>query len=392
MDIWRSLAGVLEVTLTAPEPEAALQTVALSGIRLEQVTRVDELTLRFRIARKDGRLLMTLCRKKGWELRICRRRGLYRLLGQLPRRPVLAAGLALLVCLNFLLPTRVLFVEVEGNVTVPTRQILAAAEDSGLGFWASRRELRSEQIKNALLEAVPELKWAGVNTRGCVATISVKEREPEPADSPTYGGITAIRDGFLLSTTVTRGTPLCAPGQTVKAGQTLISGYQDNGLCIRYTGAQGEVIAETRRSITAVFPTDWLEKEPGDTEKRKISLVVGKKRINFWKDSGILEDTCGRMVREYKLTLPGGFRLPVTLVVESYSQDVLTSVTLPGDREALAEFTERCVLGQTVEGTILARQESFSENEGVLRLTGGYVCRESIGQGIETGDIHGKTD
>ena len=74
-----------------------------------------------------------------------------------------------------------------------------------------------------------------MNTRGCVAVISVRER-PEEAqvDRPgTVSAVTAAQDGIIERVTVTNGTALCRPGQAVRAGETLISGYTDCGRTIR---------------------------------------------------------------------------------------------------------------------------------------------------------------
>lgn len=48
-------------------------------------------------------------------------------------------------------------------------------------------------MKNALLSAIPELQWAGVNTYGCRAVISVRERtlperKPEPENRGQHCG------------------------------------------------------------------------------------------------------------------------------------------------------------------------------------------------------------
>jgi sporulation protein YqfD len=151
--------------------------------------------------------------------------------------------------LTIFLPTRVLFIHVEGNSTVEERRILEAAQECGIRFGASRRQVRSEKMKNRLLEKVPELKWAGVNTSGCTAVISVRE-QPVQEQRTGYTGISSIVaacDGRITSCTVTKGNGLCAPGQVVQKGQLLISGYLDCGICIRVTGAEGEIFAETRQ-------------------------------------------------------------------------------------------------------------------------------------------------
>ena len=103
-------------------------------------------------------------------------------------------------------PNRVWFVEVEGNGSIPDRQILAAAEECGVKFWAKAGEIRSEQVKNKILNLVPELQWAGVNFSGGVAIVSVRERLPEEAvrDRSTVTNVVAARDGVIVSMSVFR--------------------------------------------------------------------------------------------------------------------------------------------------------------------------------------------
>lgn len=395
MDIWRSLAGVVEVELTSAIPEESLGAISALGMELTALEKVGDLSYRFRIPRRDWRRLKGLCQKRGETLTLRRRMGIYWKGKALLKRPVLLLGLAVLVFATAFVPSRVLFIQVEGNEAVPTRQILEAAADSGIRFGASRREVRSEKMKNALLAAIPRLQWAGVNTAGCTATISVREgKAPEAGEPEKFRGIVAARDGFVLSTTVTRGNGLCVPGQAVKAGELLISPYTDCGLCLRATGAEGEIYAQTNRTLTVVTPLRWQIRDEETAVKRKISLTIGKKRINLWKDSGILEGRCGRMVSEYKLTLPGGFSLPVTLWVETYTLASLYDADLPEGADSLPEAAESYLSGQMVAGSIRSRQETVLYLPGLAQLTGKYVCTEMIGrvQQEQIGDTHGKRD
>ena len=57
------------------------------------------------------------------------------------------------------------------------RKILERAEYCGVHFGAKAGSVRSEQVKNRLLFEIPELRWAGVNTTGCTAVITVAERQ-----------------------------------------------------------------------------------------------------------------------------------------------------------------------------------------------------------------------
>lgn len=396
MDLWKSLAGMVEVELTSAEPEAALGAVSTRGIEIFRVEQKGELTMRFRIRWKDYGMLAALCEKRGETLKLLRKSGLYWAGRQLLRRPVLLAGMAFFLALVLYLPSRVFFIRVEGNVTVPTRQILEAAGESGICFGASRRQVRSEKVKNALLSAVPQLQWAGVNTAGCVATISVRERTDAQASQQEWEvtSIVAARDGYILSGTVTRGNALFQVGQAVKAGQVLVSGYTDCGICIQATRAEGEITAQTNRTLEAVTPSQWVLRGEETGVHRKYSLLFGKKRINLWKDSGILDTTCGRMYMEYYVTLPGGFQLPLALCVEEFTSYETGTAELPqsGAEEALTEYADSYLLQQMVAGEIRSRLQTVCLDGGIYRLKGSYVCVEMIGrvQREQIGDTNGK--
>lgn len=397
MNIWKSLDGMVEAEMTSAEIPSALDAANARGIALYDVRTVSDLTARFRLRRRDYGTLAALSEKRGDTLRLRRRLGVYWIAKGLLSRPMLLSGLAVFIAAALFLPTRIFFVRVEGNVTVPSRLILQAAEESGIRFGASRRMVRSEKMKNALLSALPQLQWAGVNTAGCVATVSVRERtDPEAAEpDPSVSSIVAARDGFIVSLTATRGNPLCRVGQAVKAGQVLISGYTDCGIRIQATRAEGEVYAQTSRTFTAVTPSLWTFRGDVTAVRRNYSLIVGKKRIFLWKDSGILQGSCGRMDRQYDFTLPGGFRLPVALCVEEYTSFEEETLTIePTDADAaLSRFAGRAVLQQMTAGKILGKQESVTRSKDVYRLEGTYACEEMIGRvrRERIGDTNGKS-
>ena len=396
MDFWKSLSGMLELELTSADLAGTFDVLNRSEITLYSVSQVDDLTARLVIGRKDYGKLARLAEKRGERLKVLKHLGLYWWGARLWRRPVLLLGLAGLLALSLFLPTRVLFLEVEGNKVLPDRQILAAAEESGIHFWASRRAVRSEKVKNALLEALPQLQWAGVNTVGCRAIISVRERpvEEETGKNSGVSDVVAIRDGVVLTVTATEGTAKCQPGQAVKAGEVLISGYTDCGLCIRAGRAEGEVFARTRRKITAVMPVSRDRIGGKRVCGRKISLHIGKKRINLWKDSGISEGSCGRMYEEYYITLPGGFSLPLAVCVDTYHAYEIIPMRVTGEEAEvrLLSFARQYSLQQMVAGQILLSDTAVFEDAGLYRLEGDWLCTEMIGKvrKEQIGELHGK--
>ncbi len=398
MSFWKQAAGIVRAELISADPEGALRVLGEAGIALDEITPKGALTLEFLLRREDLPAAEALCRKRGDSFRVLGRQGLWYAVGALWERKLLLTGLVFLLGLTMLLPTRVLFFRVEGNKAVPRARILWEAERQGLSFGASRRGVRSERVKNALLEAIPELEWVGVNTQGCTAVISVRERTapaPAPEAKHQVGNIVAAMDGYILSVTVTQGTGLVQPGQAVKKGEILISGYTDCGICIQATQAEGEILAQTQRQLEAVTPAQYLRKGKITGTKRALSLLLGKKRIFFWKDSGILEGSCDRIQKDYPLTLPGRFRLPVSLRVETYEIRESTSAKLTGaEASALLEaFAARYLPRQMIAGRIQQTRQTVQRNGDIYRLRGCYLCQEMLGREKRegNGESNGKT-
>ncbi len=385
MNLWKSMNGMIRVRLTSGDPAGALVAVNHAGITVHDAVRDEEdITVEFSIRRQDVKPIRKLTYRKGYGLKIIGYSGLHWTARRLLKRPVLLIGLTLLCALALYIQTRVLFVQIEGNETVPTRLILEKCEESGIRFGASRRLVRSEKVKNALLEAIPELQWAGVNTAGCVATITVKERTATQAE-PQAGGvcsIVALCDGVITQCTVLRGSAVCRVGQAVRAGELLVSGYTDCGISIQAARAEAEIFAQTQRNITVVTPAEWVLEGQEKVTQKKYAIIIGKKRINFYKGSGISGASCDKMYTEYYITLPGGFQLPVAIVTEVWT-DAEESEYRRTQEEAesmLTDFSQRYLLSRMVAGSILNSRIQFTDDNGLICLQGNYACTEMIAQ------------
>jgi len=293
---------------------------------------------------------------------------------------VLIFGVLLWLFLLLYLPGRVLFVEVEGNRSVSRQLILEKAEECGVGFGAARRAVRSEKLKNALLSQIPQLQWAGVNTRGCLAVIRVEERS-SPAteeEKPFVGNIVAARDGVISSLVTTRGTALCRPGQAVTKGQLLVAGYTDGGFSLRAEIAEAEVFAVTHRTLTAYVPQKNLIRGEIIDTKTEFSIQIGKNVVELFQTDRSCRDGCVKLYKSDVLTLPGGFQLPLALITEKYIRYELTD-----DSELWQEpdtvLADHYLQEQMVTGQILSASYHTITVNDLCQLRGSYICEEMIG-------------
>ena len=372
MELWWRVRGWTRLRLTSADCAGRLRELARE-VRLEDIRFENDLMVLFTISRGDRDRIRV---RDGDALEQTGHGGLPVLLKHVRRWWMVAAMVVLLGVLTAFLQGRMLFLRVEGNEQVPARLVLERAEECGVYFGAPNRELRSEQVKNHLLWAIPELRWAGVNVSGCCAVITVAERQPgEETEETPSGDIVASIDAFVTEVYLEQGTALTAPGQAVRAGDVLISGSTDLGLLVRSDRADGEVYGLTRRLYEAALPAQTAVRQENGRVVRKFSLRIGKKYVNFSNDSGILHGTCVKMRTVHYLTLPGGFQLPVALVTDTYR--LCDTVAIPREMNArlLMEQLRRMARDEMTAGTVLREEAAVVGDR--LRMT--FECRELIG-------------
>ena len=380
MNIWLSLFGTVRATLTSADISATLRFFNAAGIELQDVICPDILTAEFTMLRKDWKRARSIAQRRGDSVRLLHRTGTYWAFKALLHRPVFVIGMLLLLAVSIYLPTRVLFVHVEGNQAVPANKIIEKAAQCGIRFGTSRRAVRSEKVKNALLEAMPELQWAGVNTSGCVAVITVRERTTaeETKTIQCVSSLVASRDGVIQECTVTKGTAVCRPGQAVQEGQVLISGYTDSGLTLRACAAEGEVFALTERNLALYVPANYELRGERKSQTIKYSLLIGKKRINFYKGSGISDSSCVRMYVENYLSLPGGLYLPLALITETWTDYDTECSEITVEEPMIRELANDLLQHQLHGGRILSGDGVTEPCDGVILYRGKYQCYELI--------------
>lgn len=380
----KSAAMSARIRITSADIASIMKRLNGRGITLLEIRQEDFLTVTVYVKISDYKETTALLRKWSVHYEVLDRQEASFKGSSVLRRMVLIIAIGILLSVAIYLPGKILFISVTGNEIVPVREILEVAEKKGVYFGANAVDVRSEKVKNELLEAIPELQWIGVNTSGCVATIQVQEKNDEKENTGTgyhVSSIVAVTDGIVENCTATRGTMLCKVGQAVKAGDVLISAYTDCGIVIQATQAEGEVYAETIRSVTTVLPRKYACKGRTIAEKTNYSLRIGKKLINFDNSSGIYHGSCAKIHTEQHLVLPGGFVLPVTVIKETlYYYESDSDYAEVADTSFLDSISKAYLLSQMVAGDIKYANVTLDQSDDSFILHGQYICSEMIGR------------
>lgn len=224
------------------------------------------------------RKLRPLCKRCGAVSRITKKRGLPFQAGRLWKRKGLILGAAMGAALFWFLSGFVWGVSVSGTEKVLPRQVLRAAQESGVYPGAGKMQMRQGNPEGHIQALLPELSWVSVNTDGCFAEIVVKEGAPTPEleQEKELSNIVAGRAGQIVKLEAQEGRPEVQLGETVSQGQLLIAGLyreepdpysaQPPEPFKRAGAARGSVIAETYREFTV--QVSGVRAEPVEKERR----------------------------------------------------------------------------------------------------------------------------
>ena len=347
------------IRFSSADPAVILSKLSLSGVFLRNVKSIDLLTIEIWLGHKQYELAMEILLEAGLDPILIRKKGLAWRYISLLKRPVFMFGIILYLILAILIPQRILFVQISGNVKVPTKEILYYAQECGVRFGSRSAVVRSENVKNQLLAKLPELQWIGINTKGCVAMIHVIESSDTsviPQDAESISSIVASKEGVISHITVKVGTPLCAVGQSVNKGDVLVSGYTDCGIKMIAQNAEAEVFAHTNRVIDCITVRPVAKRGELIREHTCYKLKLGKKVINLCNHSGIPDTSCVKMYSEDCCLLPGAFTLPISVLKQRYllfETDEIDEFSVE-DNLWLSAYARQYTQSQMVSGEILS--------------------------------------
>lgn len=374
----------LTIRFIAADPESVLTSLTTEGVELTDITWVDNLTVEIQIKNRQRLLVEGRFDKIGITFHVIKHEGLIWSIHRLLKRPVLVVSILLISLLIFLLPGRVLQIEILGNEMIPEKDLLQKIEDADIHLGMKTSKLRSEQIKNMLMEEIPEIQWIGVTINGCKVTVYIRERSNTinvSDEIPVISNIVATQDGIISEIISYRGNPLVQVGESVKRGDVIISGYTDCGIMTVAQQASGEVFAYTQRKCKVLAPTIVEKRESKTAEYRCYRLQIGKKVIKFCNHSGISGGTCVKMYSEYYWSLPGGFQIPVCFTQISHIEyDTVIASETAETTKWLPEYAREYLKSQMIAGSILNESIIWNTDNGFSEFNGSYACHEMIGK------------
>ncbi len=380
----RKISGCCRAEICGAFPENAVNACAANGVMLYQTRRIDDYTLSVWVSEKEYRKLDNIAEKNMCTVEKHETVGGSNLLVFAKKHIAVIMGLAFALALLCLSSLFIWDIDVYGCVELSEGEVLRALSECGVDcgtYWPS---ISTELVRASMLTRLPELAWMTVNVSSSRAVVLVSERleKPEIYVESLGADLVARREGIVRHVSVKNGAPTVGIGQSVTAGELLITGGMESATQgVRVVRAQGEVIADTWHELTAVSPIEREKKISHGLKYARYALKLGKNRINFYFNGGNTVDECDKIVHNYKIGVGRLFAMPITFIVEEFipyntTPEAVCNYEAMGER--LQSSLENCV-----KGDILSCSLTHGESNGVAVVTLRAACRENIAQLIE---------
>jgi similar to stage IV sporulation protein len=211
-------------------------------------------------------------------------------------------------------------VRISGNEEIPDALIMERLSESGFSvgsFWSGAS---LSDVEYDMLDKCDDIAWININRIGTVAFVKVIERADKPSlEEMTvgYGNIVADRDCVIEEITVSVGTPAVKIGDTVKKGDVLIMGVENNELG-RLVRADGTVVGRAYDTVSTVVGRERSTREKKNESVRSINIKIFGFSLNIFKKYGNLDSECDIIESKRRVTLFGRYKLPIEIETERY--------------------------------------------------------------------------
>ena len=289
-----------------------------SGIYLENLKREKSTIIKASVPVKEFKNVAKIAKESKCKIKIKGKKGLPFILNRYRKRKIFAISLLLVLVSLVVLSGFIWNIEITGNETISSEEILNIVKGEGLETGKLKRKIDSKKIVEKIRLNRSDISWVGIKISGTNAVIEIVEADKAPnvINKDDYCNIVANKDAMIVSANAQNGTLQVKEGDVVKQGSVLIAGWLEGKYTgVRYVHATGQVMAKVWYSKKEkVYYKQNERKQTGNVEK-KYSINIKNFAINFYKKLSKFEiyDTINT---EKKLRISSNFYLPFELIVK----------------------------------------------------------------------------
>lgn len=300
------------------------------------------------------------------------------------RRGGVIAALLMCFALAIISSELVWDVRIEGNTLYSDAEIISELSEAGLTVGKRWRSADLGKIENTALLESDRLSWININRRGTVAYVKVIEKKEHNANTKLgYSNVVASCDAVIEEISVISGVARVKVGDTVRAGDLLISGVINEEYGGGFCYAEGVVRGRVSDTVSVFVSENSEKKQVVNEYLSRIGVKIFNFSINIFKSYRNFNISYDIIESEKKLTFLGR-ELPFSVITEHRVEYETRGIRLSRDELAsIASARMRdMLLGRTEEATLLRAATSGRFTEGGYESVTKIVCIENIAKDV----------
>lgn len=318
----KNVKGYIKVKICGFFVERFLNLALNNAINLWDIRRNSNLEATAYLNIYDYKNVMTIAKKTGCRIEIIEKGGIPFFIQKHKKRKTFAIFFVLIVLVVYIYNQYIWDIDISGDFSFSIEDIKEELEMENIKRGILKKNIDVDIAKNNIYMRRHDIAWIGINFKGTVAKIEIKEgklKKKEELDSIPCN-IISNKEGMVCKINVLEGTKLVNSGDMINSGDILVSGIVSSDWSAdRYVNAKGEIFVKTWYTDRIKIPYERnLISKTGNVEKTYI-LGIKNYRINLLNSDTKFEKY-DKIISNNKLLLFGKFEVPIEFTEIVYQE------------------------------------------------------------------------
>lgn len=378
------LSGYIRITIEGYFIERLMNLCSNKGILLWNSKRKKTTLLEVNISIKDFRQIVKLAKQAKCKVSIKQKKGIPFIFNRYRKRKIFFFSLILIIIAIISLSNFVWNVEIVGNESIETEEIIQTLKNEGLDIGKLKSNVDTKAIINKMRLDRNDLAWVGIDIKGTNAIVKIVEadKKPDIIKEDEYCNIIATKAGIIEKVNAINGTPLVQKGDVIKEGTTLIGGWLEGKYTgTRYVHANGSVQAKVWYTQNEKVELNQVISRKTENDETKYSVRINNFTINFYKTLSKFKkyDT---IEQNKKIKLFSDFYLPIEIIQKNNYELVEENISYTKEQakqKAIEEAKKKLDEQVKNKENILNTYINYQETEEYIETQVIYEVLEEIG-------------
>lgn len=384
--LWKFLNGYVIISIKGYNIEKLINKANQNNLKIYSVKK-DKNLATLTISPKDFKGFKKLSRKYKCKIKIINKNGFFRVLLFFRNNIFYIVGIFVALLFIFFMSQRIWIIDISGNSNISNKNILKFCSENGLYLGCNKNKIDGKKLSENLKIKYNTISWINISVKGSTAIIKLSEDKPinkiEKMDKPC--DVVASSNCKILSIVTNKGTPMVKKGDSVLAGDVLISSMlvpsgQEENPVNDFVSAKGDIKGLVQRNYNFTIPFNISEKAYTNNIKKEYSIKIFSKEFQLNKIKPY--DKFDKNENIVQLKLGESCPLPFFIKTQIYREYILENKKIDVEtakKKAEKQILDYIILNYDTKTDIISVNKKYNKTDISLEVSTEIISEENVG-------------